>query len=150
MFVRQSVQYQLKNISKVIPLICFALLWCLTSSAQHAIRADRAAKHIGEKMTIVDSIYDVKAYNNAVDISLGRNGRLTPLKVTLKLSPGFRLDESDLKNLDGTLLEVNGKIILTGKQPTIYITRKDDLYFFSPAVNQKWQVLSQLPDKKTK
>jgi hypothetical protein len=133
---------------KAIFLMTFTLLWCLTASAQHTIRANRVAKHIGEKMTVVDSISDVKTHNGYVDISLGKENSKPLLKVILNLTPKFKLDEGDLKNLNESLLEVTGDVVLVGKQPTIYITNKEDLFFFASAVNQKWQVLSQLPDKK--
>jgi hypothetical protein len=133
---------------KAIFLMTFILLWCLTAAAQHAIRANRVAKHIGEKMTVVDSISDVKSHNGYVDISLGKENSKPLLEVILKLNPNFKLDEGDLKKLNESLLEVTGNVVLVGEQPTIYITNKEDLFFFASTVNQKWQVLSQLQDKK--
>lgn len=136
---------------KTIYLIFGALLLSLSVSAQHAIRANHVINHIGQQVVVVDSIYDIKIYNDSTAVmALGKNGTKTPVNVELNFSSKLRIDPVLLKSFKESIVEVSGLVVLISNQPTIVITEKKNVYFFSNSTDQNWSVLSQLSYKKKK
>jgi hypothetical protein len=130
---------------KILLPFPFAILFFINANAQHAIRANRAANHIGEKMVVIDSIYAVNIYSDSTaTIDLGKNGNQTAMKVLFN----FKLDKDYLRMINHSVLEVTGVTRLILNQPAIIVNDKSDLYFFSQGVSQKLTALSQAPDKK--
>jgi len=116
---------------KIIYLISAAMLSTLSVSAQHAIRANHAINHVGQKVVVVDSIYDIKIYNDT-----------TAVKSKQKFNPEL------LETLRESLVEVTGNVVLIADQPAIVVKNRDNLYFFSDSINQNLSSISQLPYKK--
>ena len=134
---------------KIIYFLPAALLLSLSVSAQHAIRASRVSNHVGEKVVVVDSIYDIKIYNDTTAvIDLGGPGNKAPLNVVFNFKSKQKFNPDLFKTLKESLIEVTGNVVLIADQPAIVVTDKENLYFFSNSVNQNWQVLSQVLYKK--
>jgi len=126
-----------------------AMLLALSVSAQHAIRANHVINHIGEKVVVVDSIYNVRMSNDSTAvISLGGKGDMLPLNVVFNLGSKSSFNPDLLKSCCTSLVEVTGVVTLQSDQLSIHVTDKKDLYFYSTDVNQTWLEVSQLSYKK--
>jgi hypothetical protein len=125
---------------KVMLFSVLHIAFILNTLAQKAtIKSDRAKFHIGESVTVIDSITSVVVKNDSTTIiKMGSKNNLT---VILKL-PVSKTDNS-LKGVLCSLLEVKGKLDLMGEQPVITVSSKDSLYFFSPIVKQQWVLSSE-------
>ncbi|HEY4325252.1 MAG TPA: hypothetical protein VGN20_14740 [Mucilaginibacter sp.] len=135
---------------KAIYFLSAALLVSLNVSAQHAIRANRVSNHVGEKVVVVDSIYDIKIYNDTTAVlDLGGPAAKAPLNVVFNFKSKQNFNPDLFQSLKESLIEVTGDVVLIAQQPAIVVTNKDNLYFFSNSVNQNWQVLSQVLIKRT-
>jgi hypothetical protein len=137
------------NMKKIIYLSFFAMLLSLSVSAQHAIRANHVINHIGQQVVVVDSIYNIKIYNDSTAVMvLGENGTKTPVNVVFNFNSKLKFDPDMLKTLKGSIVEVSGMPVLISNEPTIVLTERKNVYFFSSSANQNWSVLSQLSYKK--
>lgn len=126
-----------------------ANLLAICVSAQHAIRANRVINHIGEKVVVVDSICNVRMYNDSTAfISLGAKGDMLPLNIVVKLSSKSTFNPDLLKSCCASIVEVTGVVSLQPHQLVIVINDKKNLYFYSNSINQSWLDLSQLSYKK--
>ena len=132
---------------KVLLLICFVVLYTLNASAQQAINAKNISGHVGQQVTVIDSIYGVKIYNDSVAVlDLGAKGMKAPLNIVYNSK--MKIDASFLKAFKESKISVTGFVILVDNQPSIVVTDKDNLHFVSNSVNQKWLAVSQLSYKK--
>jgi hypothetical protein len=120
------------------------LLFSSQVSAQHAIRASRAIAHVGENRVIVDSIYNIKINGDStVYLDLGRTGGKAALVVVVHMESGVKFDKRALNDFKMTVLEVTGNIVLVANQPYLVVSKKGNIFFFSPDINRKWLVLYQ-------
>jgi|GEM_PF-3051211 len=134
---------------KILLSVAAAMLMALSVSAQHAIRANHVINHIGEKVVVVDSIYNVKMFNDSTAvISIGAKGDMLPLNVVLNLGSKSTFNTGLLKSCCTSIVEVTGVVSLQSDQLSIVVTDKKDLYFYSTNINQSWLEVSQLPYKK--
>jgi hypothetical protein len=134
---------------KILLSIAAAMLMAVSVSAQHAIRANHVINHIGEKVVVVDSIYNVKMFNDSTAvISIGAKGDMSPLNVVLNLGSKSTFSPGLLKSCCTSIVEVTGVVSLQSDQLSIVVTDKKDLYFYSNNINQSWLEVSQLPYKK--
>jgi hypothetical protein len=149
MFWFMCVNFNLLKMKKIIYLISAAMLLTLSVSAQHAIRANHAINHIGQKVVVVDSIYDIKIYNDTTAvIDLGGLGDKAALNVVFNFTSKQKFNPEVFKTLKDSMIEVTGSVVLIADQPAIVVKNRDNLYFFSDGINQNLPSLSQLPYKK--
>jgi hypothetical protein len=134
---------------KILLSLTVAMLLAVSVSAQHAIRANHVINHIGEKVVVVDSIYNVRMANDSTAvISLGAKGDMLPLNVVFNLGSKSPLNSDLLKSCCTSLVEVTGVVSLTSDHLSIMVTDKKDVYFYSTEANQSWLEVSQLSYKK--
>ena len=125
------------------------MLSTLSVSAQHAIRANHAINHVGQKVVVVDSIYDIKIYNDTTAVvDLGGLGDKAALNVIFNFKSKQKFIPELLETLRESLVEVTGNVVLIADQPAIVVKNRDNLYFFSDSINQNLSSISQLPYKK--
>jgi hypothetical protein len=134
---------------KIVYLISAALLLSLSVSAQHAIRASHAINHVGQNVVVVDSIYDIKIYNDSTAvIDLGGLGDKAVLNVVFNFKSKQKFNPDQFKTLNESLIEVTGNVVLIADQPAIVVGNRDDLYFFSDNADQNKAALTQIFYKK--
>jgi hypothetical protein len=139
--------FALTQMKKILFFISFAILYAMNVAAQQAIKANKIMGHIGEQVTVTDSIYGVKIYNDSVAvIDLGAKGMKAPLNVVYNSKMKF--DAAFLKAFHDSKISVTGFVVLVADQPSIVITEKENLHFISNSINQKWLAVSQVPFKK--
>ena len=125
------------------------MLLSLSVSAQHAIRASHAVNHVGQNVVVVDSIYDIKIYNDSTAvIDLGGLNDKAPLNVVFNFKTKQKFNPELYKSLKESIVEVRGNVVLVAEQPTIVVTNKENLYFFANSVNPNKSVLTQISYKK--
>jgi hypothetical protein len=134
---------------KIIYFISAAMLLTLSVSAQHAIRANHAINHVGQKVVVVDSIYDIKIYNDTTAVvDLGGLGDKAALNVVFNFTSKQKFNPELLETLRESLVEVTGNVVLIADQPAIVVKNRNNLYFFSDSINQNLSTISQLPYNK--
>jgi hypothetical protein len=137
------------KMKKILLSAAVAMLFVISVSAQHAIRANHVINHIGENVVVVDSIYSVKMFNDSTAvISLGSKSDMLPLNVVFNLGPKSTFNPDILKSCCSSIVEVTGLVSLQPDQLSIVVTDKKNLYFYSNNINQSWLELSQLSYKK--
>ncbi len=134
---------------KLLILGFFVSMFIFNASAQAPIKANTALGHIGEQVTVVDSIYNIKVYNDSTAVAdLGGKNEKAELNVVLNFKSDFKFDAQTLKTLKQSKIAVSGYVVLVADQPAILVTDKQNLSFLSDKVNQKWAVTAQLSAKK--
>ena len=127
---------------------CISLL-ALSSSAQTSIKANGAIGHIGEQVVVVDSIYNIRVYNDSTAVAdLGGKNNKAELNVVLNFKSKFKFDAASLKTFKKSKVAISGYVVLIADQPAIVVTDKQNLSFLSNKVNQRWVVMAELPAKK--
>ena len=134
---------------KLALLILCISVFSLSSSAQNSIKANSAIGHIGEQVVVVDSIYNIRVYNDSTAVAdLGGKNKKAELNVVLNFGSNFKFDSATLKTFKKSKIAISGYVVLIADQPAIVITDKQNLSFLSSKINQKWTVMAQLPAKK--
>ena len=98
-------------------------------SAQNVIMAKEAYKHVGEKLTVKDSVYFGKVYNDSTAVvELGNRRLIAPLTVIFSAGKNPRLsDPNFISNyLQKSRISVKGLIMLIKGHPTIIVTDWND------------------------
>jgi len=124
---------------KLILLLTCATTLIFSAKAQHIIKASNAISHIGEQVSIVDSVYSIKVYNDSTAVvDLGGKNNKASLNVVFDFDSNFKFDASMLKSFKKSKIGINGFVVLIDNQPAIVLTDKQNLKFVSKAANQKW------------
>lgn len=119
-------------------LTCVGML-VFSAKAQHIIKASNAISHIGEQVSIVDSVYSIRVYNDSTAVvDMGGKNSKAALNVVFDFDSNFKFDASMLKSFKKSKIGVNGYVVLIDNQPAIVLTDKQNLKFVSKAINQKW------------
>jgi hypothetical protein len=124
------------------------LISCLTMLAmnvfaQQTIKASNAISHIGELVTVADTVYKVKAYNDSTAIiDLGGKNLKAPLNVVLNFTSAIKSEPRFFKNLKAKRIAVTGFVVLVENQPAIVLTDRGKLRLLSTGINKKWLMLS--------
>ena len=129
----------------LVSMITVCVLTIGTAKAQHAIRAARAINHAGQQVVVVDSIYDIKIYNDSTAVmDLGAKGDKATLNIVMNFNSKSRFDPETLKTFKQSLIEVTGLVVVVDDQPTMIIQDKEKIAFFSSSANQTWLALSNV------
>ena len=91
--------------------------------------AKEAYKHVGEKLTVKDSVYFGKVYNDSTAVvELGNRRLIAPLTVIFSAGKNPRLaDPAFISNyLQKSRISVKGLIMLIKGHPTIIVTDWND------------------------
>ena len=127
----------------LLSIITVCILSITTANAQHAIRAARAINHAGQQVVVVDSIYDIKIYNDSTAVmDLGAKGDKATLNVVMNFSSKSGFNPETLRTFKQSLIEVSGLVLVVEDQPTMIIQDKEKIAFFSSSTNQTWLALS--------
>ena len=131
---------------KVILLITCATLAAVNVFAQQVIKANNATNHIGEQVVIVDSIYNIKIYNDSTAvIDLGGKNMKASLNVVFDFNTKCKFDAKFVKDFKESKIVVSGYVVLVDGQPAIVVTEKEKLKFLSSSADQKWLAMSKVP-----
>ena len=124
---------------KIILLLACVTALIFSASAQNTIKAKSAISHIGEKVNIIDSVYNIRVYNDSTAVvDLGGKNEKATLNVVFDFGSNFRFDAGMLKSFKQSKIAVNGYVVMVDNQPTIVLTDTQKLSFLSKPVNQKW------------
>lgn len=105
--------------------------------AQHIIMAKDAYRHIGEKMSVKDSVYYGKVYNDSTAVvELGNRRLIAPLTVIFSAGKNPRLSDPKFvaDYLQKSRITVNGLILLIKGHPTIIVSDWHDLKVDQPVI----------------
>ena len=134
---------------KVVLLFTFISMAFLSASAQNVINANSAGSHVGEQVNVLDSVYNIKVYNDSTAVvDLGGKNNKSAMNVVFDFNSGFKFDAAMLKAFKKSKIAISGFVVMVDNQPAIVMTDKKNLKFLSKTVNQKWLAMSQLPEKK--
>ncbi len=110
---------------KLLSLIVFLFVVSLAKS-QTTIAIKDVAKHIGEEVTICDSVYTTRALANLTLINLGAEFPKQLLTVVI-----YKADLAKFKEPEKTYLNkkmcVTGKLVLFNEKPQIVVTEPKQL-----------------------
>lgn len=117
----------------IIGLLLFSL--SNKTLGQQVIMARDAYKHIGEKITVKDSAYFVKVYNDSTTVAeLGNRRYLAPLTVIFSAGKNPEFSGPKLSDpkyiayyLQKSRISVNGLLLLIKGHPTIIVSDWRDL-----------------------
>jgi len=134
---------------KIILLFACISIAILNASAQSVIKANSAGNYIGQQVSVEDSVYHIKVYNDSTAVvDLGGKKDKAALNVVFDFDSKFRFDRSELKSFKKSRIAVTGFVVLVDNQPTIILTDKQNLRFLPKAINQKWLAISWIPYQK--
>ena len=134
---------------KIILLFACISIAILNASAQSVIKANSAGNYIGQQISVEDSVYHIKVYNDSTAVvDLGGKKDKAALNVVFDFDSKFRFDRSELKSFKKSRIAVTGFVVLVDNQPTIILTDKQNLRFLPKAINQKWLAISWIPYQK--
>lgn len=112
----------MKKILFLATFLCFAFM----AKSQTTISIKEVAKHIGEEVTICDSVYTTRALNNLTLINLGAEFPKQLLTVVI-----YKADLTKFKEPEKTYLQkkicVTGKLVLFNEKPQIVVTEPKQL-----------------------
>lgn len=97
--------------------------------------AKDAYRHIGEKMSVKDSVYYGKVYNDSTAVvELGNRRLIAPLTVIFSAGKNPRLSDPKFVTdyLQKSRITVNGLILLIKGHPTIIVSDWHDLKIDQP------------------
>ena len=133
---------------KIILLFSCISMAILSASAQNTIKANSAISHIGEQVTVVDSVYSVKVYNDSTAVvDLGGKNNKSEMSVVFNFNSDFKFDATMLKSLKKSKIEITGFVFLVDNQPSMILTDRQNLKFLPKTGNQKWVAITRLPNK---
>ena len=131
---------------KVILLLTCAALTVVNVFAQQVIKANNATNHIGEQVVIVDSICNIKIYNDSTAvIDLGGKDMKACLNIVFDFNSKCKFDAKFVKDFKESKIVVSGYVVLVDGQPAIVVTEKEKLKFLSSTADQKWLAMSNIP-----
>jgi hypothetical protein len=127
------------KMKKLILLLTCAGMLAFSAKAQHLIKATNAMSHIGEQVSIVDSVYAIKVYNDSTAVvDMGGKNNKAALNVVFDFDSNFKFDASILKSFKKSKIGISGFVVLIDNQPAIVLTDKQNLTFVSKVANQKY------------
>ncbi len=110
---------------RFLSLLVFLLVANLAKS-QTTISIKDVAKHIGEEVTICDSVYTTRALNNLTLLNLGAEFPKQLLTLVI-----YKADLSKFKEPEKTYLQkkvcITGKLVLFNEKPQIVVTEPKQL-----------------------
>jgi hypothetical protein len=134
---------------KIILLFACISVAILNASAQSTIKASSAGNYIGQQVSVEDSVYQIKVYNDSTAVvDLGGKKDKAALNVVFDFDSKFRFDGSALKSFKKSRISVTGFVVLVDNQPTIVLTDKQNLRFLPKPIHQKWLAISWIPYQK--
>ncbi len=95
-----------------------------------AIMAKEAYKHVGELITIKDSVYFGKVYNDSTAVvELGNRRLIAPLTVIFNAGKNVKLSDPNFITgyLQRSRISVSGFVMLIKGHPTLIVTNWRDL-----------------------
>ena len=119
---------------KQLLILLFFLIIKNQAFAQ-VIRAKEAYRHVGEMITVKDSVYFGKVYNDSTAVvELGNRRLISPLTVIFSAGKDPRLSDPNFISvyLQSSRISVSGLIMLIKGHPTIIVTRWSDLKVNQP------------------
>lgn len=116
----------------IYSIVLFLFLVVLNNKvfAQRVIMAKDAYKHIGERITVKDSVYYGKIYNDSTAVvELGNRRLIAPLTVIFSAGKNPRLSNPRYvaDSLQKSRISVKGLILLIKGHPTIIVSDWHDL-----------------------
>ena len=117
---------------QIICIFVFIFLFSRKSFSQDFIMARDAYKHIGERITVKDSVYFGKVYNDSTAvIELGNRRFIAPLTVIFSAGKNPRLADPRFVSsyLQSGRIRVNGLILLIKGHPSMIVSDWSDLKF---------------------
>ena len=110
---------------KLLLIIPFLLFLNKKTFAQHVIMAKEAYRHVGERLTVRDSVYFGKVYNDSTAVvELGNRRYIAPLTVIFSAGKNKLLDDPKFVSnyLQRGKISVNGLILMIKGHPTILVS----------------------------
>jgi len=117
---------------QIIFVLLFIFLFSKISFSQHVIMAKDAFKHVGERITVKDSVYFGKVYNDSTAVvELGNRRLIAPLTVIFSAGKNPRLSDPRFvaSYLQSGRISVNGLILLIKGHPSMIVSDWNDLKF---------------------
>ena len=116
-------------VKKLFLILPFFILVKSKTFGQQVIMARDAYKHVGEMMTVRDSIYFGKVYNDSTaTVELGNRRLIAPLTVVFSAGKNPKLsDPNYISDLQRSRITVSGLIMLIKGHPTLIVLNWRDL-----------------------
>lgn len=110
---------------KIFFIGLFILFLSSKAFSQEVIMAKEAYKHVGERITVKDSVYFGKVYNDSTAVvELGNRRLIAPLTVIFSAGKNPQLADPNYvyNHLQRSRISVNGLILMIKGHPTIIVS----------------------------
>jgi hypothetical protein len=116
-------------VKKLLLILPFFFLLKNKTFGQQVIMAKEAYKHVGEMMTVRDSVYFGQVYNDSTaTVELGNRRLIAPLTVVFSAGKNPKLANPHfISDLQRGRITVNGLVMLIKGHPTIIVFNWRDL-----------------------
>gem|GEM_PF-4575055 len=114
---------------KLFFILLFFVAFKSKSFGQEVIMAREAYKHVGQMITVKDSVYFGQVYNDSTAVvELGNRRLIAPLTVVFSAGKNPKLaDPNFIFDLQRARISVSGLIMLIKGHPTLIVLKWSDL-----------------------
>jgi hypothetical protein len=115
-------------VKKLLFILLFFIAFAAKSFGQEVIMAKEAYKHVGQMITVKDSVYFGQVYNDSTaTVELGNRRLISPLTVVFSAGKNPKLaDPNFIADIQRTRISVSGLIMLIKGHPTLIVLKWND------------------------